>query len=96
MPRICLRNSRLWSLPLIILSLLLEFAAPAAAQQPGYHYGWHGAAVPINRQEKKNAHQKEAYEKYKLKKEKMNLEREKNGLAPRPIATFEEWKNGMR
>jgi hypothetical protein len=94
MPRICLRDSRLWSLPLIILALLMGFAAPAAAQQSGYHLGWHGAAE--NRQGQKNTHQKEAYEKYKLRKEKMNLEREKNGLAPRPVVTFEEWKQGMR
>jgi cytochrome c-type biogenesis protein CcmH/NrfF len=93
MPRICLRNSRLWFLPLIILSLLLGFAAPAVAQ---YRKGWHGATEPMNRQEQKNTQQKEAYEKYKLKKEQMNQEREKNGLAPSPIVTFEQWKQGMR
>jgi hypothetical protein len=95
MPRIRLRDSRLWSLPLLILALLLQFAAAAAAQQPGYHYGWHGAPA-MNRQEQKNTSQKEAYDKYKLKKEQANLEREKKGLEPRPIVTFEEWKQGMR
>jgi hypothetical protein len=50
----------------------------------------------MNRQEQKNTQQKEAYEKYKLKKEQMNQEREKNGLAPSPIVTFEQWKQGMR
>jgi hypothetical protein len=92
MPRICLRDSYLWFLPLIILSLLLEFAAPAAAQ---YKKGWHGPTA-INKQEQENTSKKEAYDKYRLKKEQVNLERKKNGLEPRPIATFEEWKQGKR
>ena len=91
--RSCLRNSRLWFLPLIILSLLLGFAAPAAAQ---YQKGKRGATKPINSHEQKDTHQKEAYANYKLKKEQMNLERQKNGLEPKPIATFEEWKKGVR
>jgi hypothetical protein len=93
MPRICLRDSRLWSLPLLILALLLQFAAPAAAQ---YHQGWHRNPDSKEYQEQNYTSQKEAYEKYKLKKEQMNLEREKKGLEPRPIATFEEWKRGIR
>jgi hypothetical protein len=97
MARICLRDSRLWFLPAIILSLLLEFAAPGAAQQrePGYHWGWH-ETPKTDRQEQKETRQREAYDNYKLKVEKMNLGRVKNGLEPRPIVTFEEWKKGMR
>jgi hypothetical protein len=66
---------------------------PGAEQQrePGYHWGWHDL-LKTNRQEQKETRQKETYNNYKLKKEKMNLERVKNGLEPRPIATFEEWK----
>lgn len=89
--RSCLRNSCLWFLPLIILSLLLGFAAPAVAQ---YKKGARGATM--NRPEQKNTTQKDAYEKYKLNKEQMNREREKNGLAPSPIVTFEQWQQGMR
>jgi hypothetical protein len=93
MPRICLRDSYLWLLPLIILSLLLGYAAPAAAQ---YKKGWHGPSIMKDQQEQENTQQKEAYEKYKLKKEQMNQERQKNGLEPKPIVPFEEWKKGMR
>jgi hypothetical protein len=96
MPRICLRYSHLWFLPLIILSLLLEFATPAAAQMHGYRYGGQKSGLTQKSQEQENTSQQEAYEKYKLKKEKTNLKRQKNGLEPRPIATFEEWKQGKR
>ncbi len=92
MARNCLKDSYLWLLPLLILSLLPEFAAPAAAQ---YKQGWHGPTA-INKQEQENTSQKEAYDKYRLKMVQVNLERKKNGLEPRPIATFEEWKQGKR
>jgi hypothetical protein len=45
---------------------------------------------------KKNTEQKQAYDNYKMEMEKMNLEREKNHLEPRQIATFDEWNNGKR
>jgi hypothetical protein len=96
LPRTCLRDSLLWFLPLIILSLLLEFAAPAAAQMHGYRYGGEKSGLTQKSQEQENTSQKEAYDKYRLKMEQANLERKKNGLEPRPIATFEEWKQGKR
>jgi len=33
----------------------------------------------------------EAYNQYKIEMEKINLEREKAGLKPKPVMTFEEW-----
>jgi hypothetical protein len=91
MLRIWMKYSWLWFLPLIILALLLEFAAPAAAQMHGYRYGGEKSGLTQKSQE----HQK-AYDKYRLKMEQANLERKKDGLEPRPIATFEEWKQGKR
>ncbi len=96
MPRICFRYSHLWFLPLIILSLLLEFAMPAAAQMHGYRYGGEKSGLTQKSQGQENTSQKEAYDKYRLKMEQGNLERKKYGLEPRPIATFEEWKQGKR
>jgi hypothetical protein len=96
LPRTCLRDSLLWFLPLIILSLLLEFAPPAAAQMHGYRYGGEKSGLTQKSQEPENTSQKEAYDKYRLKREQVNLERKKNGLEPRPIVTFEEWKQGKR
>ena len=96
LPRISLKDSYLWFLPLIILSLLLGFAAPTAAQMHGYRYGTKKSGLTQDSPEQKNASQQEAYDKYKLKKEQMNLERKKNGLEPKPIATFEEWQKGVR
>lgn len=36
-----------------------------------------------------------AYTEYAISMEKINLEREKSGLKPRPILTKEEWMKGM-
>jgi hypothetical protein len=96
LPRISLKGSYLWFLPLIILSLLLGFAAPTAAQMHGYRYGGKKSGLTQDSPEQKNTSQQEAYDKYKVNKEKMNLERQKNGLEPKPVATFEEWKQGKR
>ena len=41
-----------------------------------------------------SAKQKEAYGKYRTDMEKLNFEREKSGLEPRPIMTYEEWAEG--
>ena len=38
------------------------------------------------------AAEQEAYSKYRIEMEKINLEREKAGLAPRPIPTLQEWR----
>lgn len=40
---------------------------------------------------KKNTEQKEAYDKYKLEMEKLNIERQKAKMEPLPIKTFDEW-----
>jgi hypothetical protein len=52
MPRICLEDSRFWSLPLIILTLMLAFSPPAAAQRLGFPGGGrrHGGSETQNRQ----------------------------------------------
>jgi hypothetical protein len=95
-PRISLKGSYVWFLPLIILSLLLTFAAPAAAQMHGWRYGTKKSGLTQDSPEQKNTSQQKAYDNYKANKEKMNLERQKNGLEPKPVATFEEWKQGKR
>ena len=41
-----------------------------------------------------SAKQKEAYGKYRTDMEKLNFEREKAGLEPRPIMTYKEWAKG--
>ena len=41
-----------------------------------------------------SAKQKEAYAKYITDMEKINLEREKAKLEPRPIMTYEQWHKG--
>jgi hypothetical protein len=38
-----------------------------------------------------DAKQQEAYNKYRLGMEQINLEREKNKLPPRPVLTMDEW-----
>ncbi len=43
-----------------------------------------------------SAKQKEAYGKYRTDMEKLNLEREKAGLKPNPILTYEEWSEGKK
>lgn len=43
-----------------------------------------------------SAKQKEAYGKYRTDMEKLNLEREKSGLKPNPILTYEEWSTGKK
>jgi hypothetical protein len=96
LPRISMKDSYVWFLPLIILSLLLGFAAPAAAQMHGWRYGSKKSGLTQDSPEQKNTSQQKAYDNYKLKKEKMNLERQKNGLEPKPVATFEEWQKGVR
>lgn len=41
-----------------------------------------------------SAKQKEAYATYRTEMEKINLEREKAGLQPQEIMTYEEWAKG--
>ena len=43
-----------------------------------------------------SAKQKEAYGKYRTDMEKVNLDREKAGLKPTPILTYEEWSGGKK
>ena len=43
-----------------------------------------------------SAKQKEAYAKYRTDMEKLNLEREKSGLQPTTIMTYEEWAKGKK
>jgi hypothetical protein len=43
-----------------------------------------------------SAKQKEAYANYRNEMEKINLEREKEGLETKPILTYDEWKKGEK
>lgn len=43
-----------------------------------------------------SAKQKEAYATYRTEMERLNLEREKSGLKPAPILTYEEWNRGKK
>jgi len=40
------------------------------------------------------AKQQEAYTEYRTQTEKLNFEREKAGLQPKPVLTFKEWYKG--
>ncbi|MSU62637.1 MAG: hypothetical protein EXS31_09600 [Pedosphaera sp.] len=43
-----------------------------------------------------SAKQKDAYAKYRTDMEKLNFEREKAGLQPTAIMTYEEWAKGKK
>jgi len=43
-----------------------------------------------------SAKQKDAYAHYRVEAEKNNTEREKAGLTPVPILTYDEWKKGQK
>lgn len=43
-----------------------------------------------------SAKQREAYATYRTEMERLNLEREKSGLKPASILTYEEWAKGKK
>lgn len=82
-------------LPNLLLSALLLSAIPVLQ---GCSVALVGAGVGagIGAAKYGSAKQKEAYGKYRTDMEKLNLEREKAGLKPNPILTYEEWSEGKK
>ncbi len=79
---------------LILLGFLGCFLITQGCLAAAVGYGAYTYGSSKNEATKKEAEAKniQTYNTYKMDMEKLNLDRQKAGLKPQPIQTYEEWK----